>query len=105
MMIEGHVSNGLRRTMRDEERVCGIAAKIRSLDGECVYARRYPLRSSAPTAIELPGYEDRSHQLGSNPPESNAQLLSLTGLIPRVKFHKKVLAAQARSLQTPQATG
>src|SRR5690348_2478681 len=97
MMIEGHVSNGFRRTMCDEERVCGISAGIRCLIRVDETAQRYPLGSFARTAIELPGYEDRSHQLGSNPAESNAQLLSLTGLTPCVKLHKKILGGPACS--------
>src|SRR5579864_7908817 len=104
MMIEGHVSNGFRRTMCDEERACGIAAGIQCLIRLGETAQRYPLRSFARTAIELPGYEDRSHQLGSNPAESNAQLLSLTGLTPcRQTPQKTSPVRQAATLPAPRA--
>src|SRR5579884_2110146 len=95
MMIEGHFSNWFRRTLRDEDRACGrIDAGTLCLNGGSGNAQRYPLGSFARTAIEVPGYEDRSHQLGSNPAESNAQLHSLTRLTPCVKLHKKNLAGR-----------
>src|SRR5579885_3725778 len=102
MMIEGHFSNGFRRTLRDEDRACGrIDAGTLCLNGGSGNAQRYPLGSFARTAIEVPGYEDRSHQLGSNPAESNAQLHSLTRLTPCVKLSQKPRGSRRSPAQTP----
>src|SRR5690349_6246750 len=51
----------------------------------CKRAQRSPLCSPSRTAIKLPGSENHSHQLGSNPVESKTQLITLSATAPHVK--------------------
>src|ERR1700677_1959301 len=66
-----------------------------------VKAQRSPPRSFARTAIYMPGLGNHSHQLGSNPSESNAQLSTLAGVAPCVKCRMAEKAPAARPPALP----
>jgi hypothetical protein len=68
MIEQGRVSNGFRNGASDEDWVCGCAgAKIRMRVPRIKKAQNSPSCSFAVTAIEVPGFRNHSHQLGSNP--------------------------------------
>ena len=49
----------------------------------------------------MPGFENHSHQLGSNPVETKAQLRSLTESVPLVKWDR----SQEPEVQEPEVRG
>jgi len=56
------------RGVGGKNRACGgTCARILYRSCEYANAQRSPLCSSGRTAIEVPGFEDHSHQLGSSP--------------------------------------
>src|ERR1700678_2097919 len=82
-------SAGASAGTRIVARIGGIG-DTRILKNCCsVKAQRFPPRSFAKTAIFMPGLGNHSHQLGSNPSESNAQLSTLAGVWSCVKLKNK----------------
>src|SRR6266540_1000823 len=59
-------------------------------------ARRSPVCSSAQTAIRLPGFENHSQQLGSNPVETKAQLKRVPEFLPVRQTAPKAKAGPRR---------
>src|SRR3954467_5025144 len=95
MMVQGQESKFRCRSSDD----CG------SWRRNCIVraqAHRYPVCSSGRTAIEVPGFGKHSHQLGSNPAESKAQLLTLPGpaALPKLKRKQSAPSKQQSAPRT-----
>jgi len=86
-----------RCNSRDEDGSCRRDCSVRAR------AHRYPVCSFGRTAIEVPGFGKHSHQLGSNPAESKAQLLTLAGLVALRKY-KGVRSQESGVSRPPRRT-